>query len=74
MNPMNRLNPIGRSVEISALVAWTLVIVASWTVASAAELPQVATHARRQAAAATIEIPWVIASDDEPWTVALGRR
>ena len=38
---------------------------------AAGESPQTATQAPQRAAAATINIPWLIASEDEPWTLAL---
>ncbi|MGA2258328.1 MAG: hypothetical protein ABSG53_26995 [Thermoguttaceae bacterium] len=69
MSPMNRLKLPGRSAAISTLLACIPVFLALRAVAAASELPQVAAHPQRRAAAA--DIPWLIASDDEPWTVAL---
>ena len=67
---MDRLKPFGRSSAIPGLVAWVLVLVVVRTVvAIGADLPQVVAKPQRRTVA--IDIPWLIASEDEPWTVAL---
>ncbi len=71
---------------VLALAVWTVVAIAFGTTAADAEPPHANAPAQRQAVqaphsdplpegerthAATIDIPWIIASEDEPWTVAL---
>ena len=78
MSSMNRLRPL---TAIPALVAWTAIAIALWTVAAGAEPPQVTAQPQRQAVAPgplaegegdhRIDVLWIIASEDEPWTVAL---
>ncbi len=54
-----------------SLVAWIAVIIAFWTVTVAAKAPQVTASAERRVAGATIDIPWIMASENYPWTLAL---
>jgi len=66
---MHFLESTGRLIAIRTLVAQASVVVALWTVAASAASPEVAAHAQRRAAG--VDVPWLIASEDEPWTVAL---
>lgn len=68
---MNRLTPASRFSAAPAFVACSAVVIVFWTMADAAEPPQVTSHAERREAGATIDIPWIMASEDEPWTLAL---
>ncbi len=39
--------------------------------AAVAGAPQVAAHTKRQTAGTTIKVPWIVTSENEPWSVAL---
>ena len=68
---LGNLGFIGRLSALAGLIAWTAVVVAFRAVADAAEPSQVAAQAESRRAAASVEVSWILASDDKPWTVAL---
>jgi len=69
--PFRTQNWKGRLSVIPALFAWIAVAIAFGTVAVAAKSPQVTASAERRVAGATIDIPWIMASENYPWTLAL---
>ena len=69
LNPMNCPGPSARFSAVAGLVAWIALAASSWTVAVVAAAPQIAAQAKPQAAA--VDVPWILASEDKPWAVAL---
>ncbi|MGO9108006.1 MAG: hypothetical protein ACLP9L_02125 [Thermoguttaceae bacterium] len=67
---MKCLRPTGRFATAPAFVAWIALVTALGTAAVAVE-PQSAAHAPRPAIEATTDTLWILASEDDPWTVAL---